>query len=111
MSFPNQSTTVTIPSPTGVADVQVLENTTGTPLSGTNVRVYNGQNVGGILLNSTTAPAVTYDVAGFHISANGAAYGAAIPLFVQHVPSGQSTQMTGNVGAKIVGVVGATLTP
>ena len=108
---PNQSATVTIPYPTGTADVTVYSSPDCTALLGTDLKVYNGTNVLGAVLSTTTKPAVVQDAAGLHFSANSASYGSAVPLYIVHVPSGKAVQMTANVGAPITAVVGGTSTP
>ncbi len=105
----NQSTTVTVPYPTGTADVVVYDQVCAV-IAGTDLGVHTSAT-NGPLLNGTSIPAASYDASGFHLTANGAARGASFPIFVVHIPSGKSMTMTLTVGTPVSSISAGTTSP
>ena len=107
MTCPNQSTTVTIPYPTGTATVVPVDSVTCNPIDPTKVTVVAGP-LG--TLGPTTSPAVTADASGLHFSANAAAFGTVVSMTLTFTPNAKFWTMTATVGGPVT-PVGTTSTP
>ena len=108
MACPNQSSTVTLPYPSGTALVTPIDQNTCIPLDAT--KITGIITSGAIPLNATSVPSMVNDSSGIHLGANGAALGASWGLTFTYTPNGSKFVMTATVGQPIV-AVGSTLTP